>query len=189
MAGTAEGRYAGSFEKEEREAEEKRKKREREPEGYKGGKDVPPGSGTYHNPNPTNLPPVPKKTGDSTGRTTVHTPSMVIFAKNIETLLDPCKKAQQVLKNVKVAPGDFFHGHAMRAKVAGGTGAGGCQEAYLKVLDDLCDGLTSLANGVRLMGQKYDSTDEANNMTGKQLKEYLRDAAADFGALAQDTRP
>lgn len=182
MAGTAEGRVSQDYDKKREDPPEYK------PEKWDGDSHVPPGHGTYHNPDPTKMPPVPKKTGDPRNLTSVHTPSMEVFAKNIEALIDPCKKAQQVLKGVHAAPGDFFHGHTMRTKVSGDSGGGGCKESYLKILDDLSDGLANLAMGIRLLSKNYSTTEEANKITGKQLDEYIHDAAADFNALAGDTR-
>ncbi|KUO17517.1 hypothetical protein [Streptomyces dysideae] len=155
-------------------------------EEYKGDKDVPSGHGTYHNPAPTSAPPVPKNSGGGSHETTVSTPSMEVFASNIERLIAPCQKAHQALKGVDVHPGAFFHANLMRSKISGGGGeAGGIKDAYTKILDDLADGLTDLCNGVRLMSKKYASTEEANEMTAKELDEYVHRAGSDFQALGQ----
>jgi hypothetical protein len=74
----------------------------------------------------------------------------------------------------------------MRSKVSGGGGeAGGTKGAYIKILDDLADGLTDLCNGIRSMSKVYDSTEEANKMGAKELDEYMHRAGAAFQALGQ----
>jgi hypothetical protein len=156
------------------------------PEEYKGDKDVPSGHGTYHNPEPTSAPPVPKDSGGGSHETTVSTSSMEAFAKNIEQLIAPVQKAHQALKGVDVRPGAFYHANLVRSKVSGGGGeAGGLKDAYGKILDDLADGLTDLCNGIRLMSKEYDSTEEANEMAAKDLEEYVYRAGSAFQALGQ----
>lgn len=155
-------------------------------QAWNGNPNVPPGHGTYHNPDPVTTPLVPRGTGGSAGTTSVDTPSMLRFADNIEQLLNPCKRAQLGLKNVQVAPGAFFHANQMRSKVSG-DGSGGLKDSYLRILDDLTDGLTDLCSGIRLLAKNYDTTEEQNGMAAKDLQEALRNAIAGFGALERDS--
>jgi len=151
---------------------------------WKGDPNIPAGQGTYHNPQSVATPPVPKGTAGS-GTTQVDTPSMLLFAANIEQLLGPVKRAQLALKNVQVAPGAFYHANQLRSKVAG-EGNGGLKGSLLTVLDDLEDGLTELCRGVRLLGKQYDTTEEQNRITAQQLEEHMHGALSDFGALERD---
>jgi hypothetical protein len=152
-------------------------------EKWNGDSDVPSGRGEYHNPHPTEPPPVPKGT-ESSHDTSVDTPSMQVFAGNIEQLISPVQKCQQVLRDVDVSPGAFFHAYKVRSKV---SGSGGLKENYGKILDDLADGLTNLCSGVRNLSKEYDSVEEANGMTAKELEEYMYNTKADFVTLGQDT--
>jgi hypothetical protein len=153
---------------------------------YQGGTNVPTGHGEYYNPHPTSAPPVPKNSGGGSHETTVSTPSMEVFAKLIGQLIAPVQQCQQALKGVDVRPGAFYHANLMRSKVSGGGGeSGGAKGAYIKVLDDLADGLTDLCNGIRSMSKVYDSTEEANKMGAKELDEYMHRAGAAFQALGQ----
>jgi len=155
-------------------------------EQYKGDKDVPSGHGTYHNADPLSAPPVPKNSDGDSHETKVSTPSMELFASNIEQLIAPVQRCQQTLKGVDIRPGAFFHANLIRSKVSGGGGeSGGIKDAYSKILDDLADGLTDLCSGVRNMAKQYDSTEEANKMTAKELEEYMYRAGSDFQALGQ----
>jgi hypothetical protein len=159
---------------------------ERSPTRWNGSPDIHPGHGTFHNPAPVTPPPVPKNDGSS-GTTTVDTASMEVFARNIEQLIAPVQKASVALKDTTIAPGDFFHAHLMRTKVSGERGNGGVREAYCRVLDDLADGLTNLCSGVRALSREYGKTEDANEMTAKELDEYMYAAGVDFQALGQDS--
>lgn len=181
MAGTAEGRISLNYDKKSDPEPPKHKLEE-----YKGDKDVPSGHGTFHNPDPTSVPPVPKNGDGGSRDTKVSTGSMEVCAKNLEQLIAPVQRAKQALHGVDTRPGAFFHANQIRSKVTGSGGeTGGLKDAYSKVLDDLADGLTDLCNGIRSLSKQYDSTEEANEMKAKDLDEYMYRAGADFQALGQ----
>jgi len=154
-------------------------------EQWAGDPKVPAGHGTYENPQPTEQPPVPKG-AEGSGTTSVDTPSMNAFAGNVERLISPVQKAQAALRNVDVAPGAFYHAYQLRSKVTG-DGTGGLKDAYSRILDDLADGLTELSTGMRNLSKQYDTTEEANGMTAKDLQDQMQNAVTDFGALERDS--
>jgi hypothetical protein len=106
---------------------------------------------------------------------------MDVLANNLEQLIAPVKKCRETLKLLKVAAGAFHHAYEIRDKT---SGAGGLKEDYLKILDDLEDGLTSLCSGVRDMSKHYSLTEEANDMTAEELNQFMQGALKDFGAMS-----
>ncbi|WP_405746025.1 hypothetical protein OG422_25520 [Streptomyces sp. NBC_01525] len=152
---------------------------------WKGDSHIQAGHGTPRNASPIDPPPVPKGSSGS-GGTSVDTPSMELFASNIERLISAVQKAGDVLGNVSVAPGAFYHANQIRTKVSGANSDSGLKDAYVKVLADLASGLTDLRDGVRQLSQKYKSIEDANGMKSKDLQDAMESATADFNAMMSD---
>ncbi|MEU3341157.1 hypothetical protein [Streptomyces sp. NPDC006668] len=156
-----------------------------QPKEWDGPTNVPDGHGSYTNHDPVRKPNVPGGSGGGK-KTQVNTASMEQFASNIETLIPYVQRASSALGRVSPAPGAFYHANVMREKVSGNGGDGCLRDAYLKVLTDLANGLTELCHGVRLMNKKYQSIEEANKMSAKDLQDYMYDAGTDLNTLSSN---
>lgn len=155
------------------------------PVAYGGGTKVPPGQGTVPPPDTTNWPPVPSGSGSGKG-TSVHTPSMDLFAENINSLIAPVQAASTKLSPIGVQPGAFYHANKIRGSVNGPNQDDGLKEAYIKVLADLASGLADLREGVKTLSAKYKSTEDANNMTATDLKNAMDSSQSQFGKTITD---
>jgi hypothetical protein len=151
-----------------------------------GGSNIPNGHGTATDPNPLTPPVVPKGSGGSGNKQSVHTPSMELFANNIDVLIQPVLAAAKLLAQVAVAPGAFYHANQMRTKVSGANNDAGLKAAYTKVLDDLATGLTDIRNGMRELSKKYKSAEDAGRMSAKAVQDAMNKAQADFNTLMTD---
>ncbi|MCF3964934.1 hypothetical protein [Streptomyces fuscigenes] len=143
------------------------------------------GHGTYTNSNPFTPPPVPSKGGGGKG-TAVDTPSMKLFADNLDLLLQPLQKASDALTPVTVASGAFYHANQIRTKVTGTNGDDGIKAQYIKVLSDLTNGLTDLREGVKTLAAKYKTIDDANGMKSKDLTDAMDGVTDDFNSMMTD---
>ncbi|MCF3961229.1 hypothetical protein [Streptomyces fuscigenes] len=160
-------------------------KPEHKPEQWDGNTDVGHGHGSFTDDEPFVPPDVPGKGGHGKG-TSVDTPSMLLFAKNIDLLLDPVKKASDALEPVTIASGAFYHANQIRSKVSGANGDDGIKAQYIKVLNDLTNGLTDLREGIKTLAAKYKTIDDANGMKSKELLDAMGDVTDDFNALMSD---
>jgi hypothetical protein len=156
-----------------------------DPTPWDGDTHVPAGHGTATEPSPLTPPTVPKGS-DGTGTTTVDTPSMDLFARNMDSLIKPVQDAANLLAGVAVAPGAFYHANEIRGKVSGPNGDHGIKENYTKVLNDLANGLADIRNGVQELIKSYSSIEEANGMKAKDLQGAMEAAGGDFGAMMTD---
>jgi hypothetical protein len=128
---------------------------------------------------------VPKGSG-GTDTTTVDTPSMDLFVRNMDSLIKPVQDAANLLADVAVAPGAFYHANEIRLKVSGQNGDRGIKENYTKVLNDLANGLADIRNGVQELIKTYSSIEEANGMKAQDLRAAMEAAGGDFGAMMTD---
>lgn len=127
-------------------------------------------------------PPVPGGTGK--GNTVVDTPSLDLFADNMDKLAEPVKLAYQKLSQLKpVAPGAFYDAYELRSAAAGANGDQGLQNTYLKMLNDLHQGLSDISTGVRGLSKKYTSVEQDNKMTTTDLSNAFESAQGDFSKL------
>ncbi|GAA3760170.1 hypothetical protein [Streptomyces tremellae] len=152
---------------------------------WDGSSDLGTGHGTYANKDPFSPPAVPKKGGGGKG-TSVDTPSMDVFASNIDLLLKPVQKASDALTPVTVASGAFYHANQIRTKVTGTNGDDGLKAQYIKVLNDLTNGLTDLREGVKTLAAKYKTLDDANGMKAKDLTDAMDGVTEDFNTMMSD---
>ncbi|MFJ9721788.1 hypothetical protein ACIRP3_03480 [Streptomyces sp. NPDC101209] len=148
---------------------------------YHGGTGVLHDPGVLTDPHPFVPPPVPG--GDGHNGTSVSTPSMNLFAANIDLLIQPVRDAATALSNVAVAPGAFYHANKMRATVNGANADGGLKKSYGDALSALIRGLTDLRDGVQALSRKYGTTEEANRMTAGDLADAFTTTTADFNTM------
>ncbi|BBB02279.1 hypothetical protein RVR_10139 [Actinacidiphila reveromycinica] len=152
---------------------------------YDGGTTLPTGQGTYSNDTPFDAPPVPGGSGGGKG-TTVDTPSMTVFADNIDKLIAPTQAAAKKLDPISVAPGAFYHADQIRTKVNGLNADDGLKAQYGKVLSDLVQGLGDLRDGVRQLASNYSTLEDANKMTSQDLDTAMQSTNGDFSVLLTD---
>ncbi|MGV9935196.1 hypothetical protein [Streptomyces olivaceoviridis] len=154
---------------------------------WKGSAHFPGGSGSFDDNGATWVqPPVPGAGGPGKP-TTVDTPSMLLYASNMESLLPHLDNALQRLEPVVAAAGGLPSGRTLRATVGStqkSTGkASGLVSAYYSSLTDIKAGVTDLVAAVREMAKKYDRLEDLNQMSAAQLQKYMQDAKADFDSL------
>ena len=125
-------------------------------------------------------PHVPGRSGG--GRTTsVDTPSMKVFADNMDTLAEPVKQAYDKLMQLqRVNPGAFYDAYMLRQVSCGTNGDSGLQNTYLKILHDLGQGLADISSGMRQLSAKYKTTEEEAKMTADDLSKAMESAQSDF---------
>ncbi|WP_217553124.1 hypothetical protein [Streptomyces sp. GbtcB6] len=148
---------------------------------YHGGTDVLHTQGILSDLHPFVPPPVPG--GDGHDGTSVSTPSLDLFASNIDLLIQPVRKLATDLTDVSVAPGAFYHANVMRTTINGPNADAGLKKSYSDALSALVRGLTDLRDGVRGLSQKYATTEDANNMTAQDLSDAFTTTTADFNTM------
>ncbi|MEU6028856.1 hypothetical protein ABZ825_17880 [Streptomyces tauricus] len=148
---------------------------------YAGGTDVLDYPGILSDLNPFVPPPVPG--GDGQGGTSVSTPSLDLFASNIDLLIQPVRDVATGLDEVAVAPGAFYHANVMRSTVNGPNADGGLKKSYGVALSALVRGLTDLRDGARTLSRKYTTAEEDNSLTATDLADAMRTATADFNTM------
>ena len=153
---------------------------------YTGGTTVPAGQGQYVNNDPVVVPPVPSSSGSDSGGTHVDTPSMDVFADNIDKLIAPTQSASTTLQTVSVQPGAFYHANQMRITVNGPNADDGLKEKYISALADLGQGLADLRDGVRQLSKKYATIEDANTMTSTDFQNAMASSQGDFSTVMTD---
>lgn len=148
---------------------------------YHGGTDVVRAPGILSDLHPFVAPPVPG--GDGHNGTSVSTPSLDLFASNIDLLIQPVRDVASGLSEVSIAPGAFYHANVMRSTVNGPNADDGLKKNYGDALSALVRGLTDLRDAVRGLSHKYATIEEANNMTVQDLGDAFTTATADFNTV------
>ncbi|MCG7202652.1 hypothetical protein [Streptomyces arenae] len=148
---------------------------------YHGGTDVLHVPGILSDLHPFVPPPVPG--GDGHNGTSVSTPSLDLFAGNIDLLIQPVRDVATGLSDVAVAPGAFYHANKMRTTVNGANADDGLKKSYGDALSALVRGLTDLRDGVRGLSRKYATTEDANSMTAQDLADAFTTTTADFNTM------
>lgn len=151
-------------------------------ESYQDGTDIPNVRGPIQNLHPFTAPPVPGGEGGSKG-TSVDTPSLAVFADNIDKLITPLKSAQERLATVAVAPGAFYHANVMRTQVNGPNSDSGLKKSYIDALSALITGLTDTRDGARKLSHDYQAGEDGNSMSAKKLAEAFGNAPGDFDRM------
>jgi hypothetical protein len=154
------------------------------PQGFDGNYDHATDTGAQ--PGSTPPPPdVPGPHGTTGSGVHVNTPSLTVFANNVDILNDAVNKAYERLSPIRpVAAGAFKQAGDIRTKV--NNDDGGLKAGYLKVLDDLNNGLLELRDGIRTLATKYQSVEDANSITADKLNKAIENADPLFGQLDTD---
>lgn len=164
-----------------------------DPEGAHswGGDFQPHTHGTVYDSTGNVFPPPAVPGGHGDGKqTSVDTPSMLLYASNLERALPALDAAKQRLDTVLVAPGGLPAARAMRVKI-NGTSTDVKDEddklkgQYQKSLTDVKQGITDIVAAVREMAKKYARLEDANKMQATDLQKYLQEASTDFDQLSQ----
>ncbi|OIK26141.1 hypothetical protein VT52_017875 [Streptomyces malaysiense] len=131
-------------------------------------------------------PDVPGGSGDPGSGTSVDTPSMLLFADNIDKLIQPTRDAATELGKVQAEPGAFYHANRIRAKVNGPNADSGLKESYIRVFQDLARGLGDLRDGVEQLAQHYTTLEDAGRMKATDLQNAMQSTSSDFTSLVTD---
>lgn len=115
------------------------------------------------------------------------TPSLDVFARNIQSLLPPVKEAMDKLRQTRVAPGAFHHADEIRGRTVGPNGDGGLKEQMVKALGDVYSGLTAVGKGVAELSRTYSGAEEANRIKATDFQQFLDGARGDFAAMLKDS--
>src|SRR5262249_12078810 len=100
---------------------------------------------------------------------------------------EPVNQAKKDLQTLEsLAPGAFYHANKIREEINGGNGDAGLKALYEKVLNDLANALTDLANGAKSLSKKYKTLDDAATMVAKDLSDAMDPANADFSTMMSD---
>ncbi|MDT0464427.1 MULTISPECIES: hypothetical protein [Streptomyces] len=156
------------------------------PQHYDGGTTIAAGHGTVPPASTFNPPNVPGGSGNPGSGTSVDTPSMLLFADNIDKLIQPTRDAASVLQKVQVEPGAFYHANQIRTKVNGPNADAGLKEQYIKVFQDLAQGLGDLRDGVKALAQQYTTLEDAGRMKATDLQNAMQTTTSDFTSLVTD---
>jgi len=125
-----------------------------------------------------------KKDGSGSGKTTVNTPSMKIFAQNINTLLDPLHESLKLLQALPpVAGGDFHTSKVMKTLITGDAGDGMLQSGFETVLRKCIKTVTDTHEAVSKLARDYENIDDLNKLTGQQLSRAMGDVGSDINAV------
>ncbi|NMH99700.1 hypothetical protein [Pseudonocardia acidicola] len=126
-------------------------------------------------------PPVPGGHGSGgSGATSVDTPSLKLFASNIDQLIQPLKDAKTTLAGMKVQAGGFAQAYDIHDHL---VGPNGLQSSYRTVLDRVIETLTDVKNGVNKMAADYETTEEANTMSADAVTKAMPDLAGDITSI------
>ncbi|MEV7393539.1 MULTISPECIES: hypothetical protein [unclassified Streptomyces] len=156
------------------------------PQHYDGGTTIAAGHGSVPPASTFNPPNVPGGSGNPGSGTSVDTPSMLLFADNIDKLIQPTRDAAGVLQKVQVEPGAFYHANQIRTKVNGPNADAGLKEQYIKVFQDLAQGLGDLRDGVKALAQQYTTLEDAGHMKATDLQNAMQTTTSDFTSLVTD---
>jgi len=137
-------------------------------------------------PDPTDPPPdVPGPHSTTGSGVHVNTPSLTVFANNVDTLNNAVSAAYDKLNGIQpVAPGAFQQANAIRTKV--NDDDGGLKAGYLRVLNNLNNGLLELRDGIRALAAKYQSVEDVNSITADKLNNAIENADPLFVQMDTD---
>ncbi|MFG2887807.1 hypothetical protein ACGFYV_36990 [Streptomyces sp. NPDC048297] len=129
---------------------------------------------------------MPSGGGKGSGHTSIDTPSMELFAANMDKLIEPVQAALDGLSDVSVAPGGFYHANLIRTNINGLNADGGLKASFQHVLSDLVQGLSDTRDTMKSLSVKYINIEDANKMKAADLQQAMQSAQADFDALNKD---
>lgn len=156
------------------------------PEHYDGQTTIDAGHGTPPPAKSFDPPNVPGGSGKPGSGTSVDTPSMLLFADNIDKLIKPARDAATELQKVQVEPGAFYHANQIRTKVNGPNADSGLKDQYIKVFQDLAQGLGDLRDGIKQLAQHYTTLEDAGKMKATDLQSAMQSTSSDFTSLVTD---
>jgi hypothetical protein len=122
------------------------------------------------------------------GKTSVDTPSLNLFATNMNALIAPLKSAYTALEGVDVQPGAFYHADQIRNQINGQNGDAGLKSQFQKVLTDLVQGLSDVNDAVATMTKKYKSTEDLNGASVTDLQSDFQTVSSDFSTMMSDAQ-
>lgn len=128
-----------------------------------------------------NDPLVPKAGADNKGNTAVNTNAMLVFANNIEQLIEPVKAAHQAVSAVDVRAGAFNRAYVLRNSISGDNQL---TDSTLTVLNRVQEGLVDLAAAARKLAADYENTEELSKATTDDVGRYMTEVGADVRGLA-----
>jgi hypothetical protein len=141
-------------------------------------------------PDSTTVPPVVPGDPSSVphGGIQVSTSSLTYFADAVDQLNTAVTAAYDKLNGIRpVAPGAFKDAYDIRSKVNGsGDDAAGLKGGYLKVLNDLNNGLLELRDGMKGLASKYQSVEDVNGITADKFTEAVQNADGQFAQANTD---
>jgi hypothetical protein len=126
-------------------------------------------------------PVVPGGEGDGEpGSTEVSTAAMNTFVANIKLLAEPMQTSWTEMGNIKIAAGGFHEAFTLRDKV---VGPNGLALSTQKFIGDTRETMADIAVAAAELAAKYDTVEEFNAMTGKDLGTYVSELNGDINGL------
>ncbi|AVZ71608.1 hypothetical protein SLUN_04790 [Streptomyces lunaelactis] len=133
--------------------------------------------------NPFDVPAVPSNGADDSNGTSIHTPSMDLFANNVDQLIKPVNDAAAALGGISIDSGSFYHANKIREDISGLNGDAGLKVKFIQALGALTTGLTELRDGMRTLSANYATTEDANNMDARDFQDALSSAVDSFNTV------
>ncbi|WP_156213857.1 hypothetical protein [Lentzea aerocolonigenes] len=135
-------------------------------------------------------PPKVPRNRDHSGRgIRVSTEALKTFATNVRSLIPTLKTALEQIEKVKVAPGIFYDAHQLQVKVVGGGTGGAIQPTTREFLRKAIDAITAVADELEKLAHAYDTAEELNRATGKDLNEHIAGARAEISKAITGPTP
>ncbi|MEC3975221.1 hypothetical protein [Amycolatopsis sp. H20-H5] len=114
------------------------------------------------------------------GVTTVSTEAIKTFANNMQSLVVPLMYADEMLKQIKVAPGALPASFVLKGKVDGLVPA---TQEFVSVVKKALVEVVKTANSMAL---HYKNAEEFNKMTGKDLGEFVHNIRPMINGLGSE---
>lgn len=118
-------------------------------------------------------PTVPGKSGSGAGTTAVNTPSMTLFASNMDALIKPLDEARTQLGGINVRAGAFHQGFELADKLNVEV-----RSSFDVVLRKLIETVTDVRDGARKLAVDYETTEEAARADADDLNNAMPDLGA-----------
>ncbi|WP_089919636.1 hypothetical protein [Lentzea albida] len=135
-------------------------------------------------------PPKVPRNKDHSGRgIRVSTEALKTFATNIRSLIPTLKTALEQIEKVKVAPGIFYDAHQLQVKVISGGEGTAIQPTTREFLRRSIDAITTVADELEKLARAYDTAEELNAATGKDLNEHIAGARAEVSKAISGATP
>lgn len=137
------------------------------------------------------LPPPPKvpQNGNqnSSGRSSVDTSALKVFADNLDTLAYYLGDAREKVEDLKdLEGGAFKEAEDLKKVVTGTSDAKGLRENLDQSLHDIRTVLMDTAKNIRTLTSKYSSIEEINQKAGSELETLIDTAESELTTLGGD---